>query len=162
MREFYIGENITVSTESDSQVTVGRDNKIFAQKQANGSGEASIEIDSMFEAGHYSIVITKNGKFISTETICIKSPFINTNKKDSLREMIKNLDAVIEARLTNNVDAVQSMSINGKSYVYETLETLMNARKKFTDQLADLIQSENLKKGKSPIINIKARFINPR
>ncbi|BEN87060.1 hypothetical protein [Serratia marcescens] len=162
MREFYLGEDITVKTESDCDVAVGQGNKIYAQTKSDENGDAKIEVDTFFEPGHYSIVVTNNGKFVSTETICIKSPFINKSKKEQLREMIRNLDAVIDARLTNNVDAIQSMSINGKSYVYETLETLMNARRKFTDQLADVIQAENIKKGKSPIINIKTRFNNPR
>ncbi|TEW83370.1 hypothetical protein D5R38_18545 [Serratia marcescens] len=162
MREFYLGEDITVKTKSDCDVAVGQGNKIYAQTKSDENGDAKIEVDAFFEPGHYSIVVTYKGKFVSTETICIKSPFINKSKKEQLREMIRNLDAVIDARLTNNVDAIQSMSINGKSYVYETLETLMNARRKFTDQLADVIQAENLRKGKSPIINIKMRFNNPR
>lgn len=74
--------------------------------------------------------------------------------------MINDLDKVIQYRLTNNEEAIQQMSINGKSFVYETLEALMNTRKKLVANLANIIKSEDLAKGKSPILTIKARFRN--
>ncbi|MBN5214270.1 hypothetical protein [Serratia ureilytica] len=162
IKEYYIGEDLTLKTDPGAKVAIGRDSTIFAEKVADSKGDVSINLDDIFEPGHYSQVISKDGKFISTEVICIKSPFINTSTKEQLRDMIRDLDKVIQYRLTSNEDAIQSMSINGKSFVYETLDTLMAARKKFVDQLSNLIQAENLRKGKSGIINIKARFNNPR
>ncbi|MCV4608395.1 hypothetical protein OFB74_36405, partial [Escherichia coli] len=73
----------------------------------------------------------------------VKSPFNEKSKKQQLREMINDLDKVIQYRLTSNEEAIQQMSINGKSFVYETLDSLLNARKKFLSQLNSIVQAEN-------------------
>ncbi|MDP8728354.1 hypothetical protein [Serratia marcescens] len=158
----YIGEDLNVKTESTADVAIGRDNQVLLEAKADKNGNAVLTIDSLFEPGHYSLVTKQSNKILSTEVICIKSPFVATSKKEQLRGMIKDIDKVIQYRLTNDDDAIQSMAINGKNFVYEPLNVLMDARKKLVDQLSDVIQSENLKNGKSPIITIKARFVNPR
>ena len=60
--------------------------------------------------------------------------------------------------MTGNDDAIQSMSINGKTFTYETLDSLLSARKKFLSQLNAIVQAEKEKKGISPINTIKYSF----
>lgn len=154
--EIFIGETLEIKNEQGSSVVV-------ASKQltlySNDSAPADVEIDtSDFTEGRYSIVIMKSGKLVSNDILKVKSPLIGKTKKEQLIEMIRSIDTVIEYRLTNNEEAIQQMSINGKSFVYETLDSLMLARKKLLSSLNGIVQAENTKKGKSPIEVIKFRF----
>ncbi|EPY4242103.1 MULTISPECIES: hypothetical protein [Klebsiella/Raoultella group] len=158
IKEIFIGELLELTNPTNASVQIGsKELVLFEQKQC----PENIRVETTdFTEGTFSVVVLNDGQLISNELIKVKSPFIGKTKKEQLREMINDLDKVIQYRLTNNEEAIQQMSINGKSFVYETLEALMNTRKKLVANLANIIKSEDLAKGKSPILTIKARFRN--
>ncbi|ELX8362379.1 TPA: hypothetical protein N5O45_000638 [Enterobacter kobei] len=159
MKEVFIGEKLELTNPQGASVQIGsKETVLFEQENC----PENIGVDSSeFIEGVFSIVIFEDGSLLSNELIKVKSPFNEKSKKQQLREMINDLDKVIQYRLTSNEEAIQQMSINGKSFVYETLDSLLNARKKFLSQLNSIVQAENEAKGKSPIVTIKARFKNP-
>ncbi|HBT3063116.1 hypothetical protein [Klebsiella aerogenes] len=158
-KEIFIGEKLELTNPQGANVQIGS-KEVGLFSQDNCPENVVIETNDFVE-GTYSIVIFSDGSLISNELIKVKSPFVEKNKKQQLREMIADLDKVIQYRLSNNEEAIQQMSINGKSFVYETLDALLSARKRLTANLDSLIKSEQMAKGKSPIITIKARFKNP-
>ncbi|CAH0132934.1 hypothetical protein SRABI106_00035 [Rahnella aquatilis] len=158
MKEIYIGEDLQIQNDDLVSITIGSEKTVIFAGD-NCPANMKISTDG-FKAGSYSIVIMKHGTFVSTELLKVKSPFIKENKNNQLREMINSIDSLITARMTNNEDAMQQMTINGKSFVYETLESLMIARSKFVKDLTNSLQADEIKKGKSPITTIKARFRN--
>lgn len=159
MKEIYIGEDLQLQNDDLVSITIGTEKDVlFAADKCPAN--MTISSDG-FSSGTFSIVIMKDGKFVSTELLKVKSPFIKESKANQLRGMINSIDALITARMTNNDEAIQQMTINGKSFVYETLDALMAARKRFVQELSDVIEAENMKKGISPIVTIKARFVGP-
>lgn len=158
MKEIFIGEKLVLINETGANVTIGNsETTLFNQDNC----PANVGVDSSdFIEGTFSVVIFFDGALVSNEIIKVKSPFIKKSKKEELREAINNIDKVIHYRLTNNEEAIQQMSINGKSFVYESLDALMSARKRMMANLENLINSEKLANGKSPIVTIKARFKN--
>ncbi|HCQ2612787.1 hypothetical protein [Escherichia coli] len=157
--EIYIGEKLAAYNPEGATVSIGStETKLFSQTDC----PANISVDtSDFIEGTFSVVVLYEGALISNSIIKVKSPFVSKTKKEQLREMINDIDTVIQYRLTSNEEAIQQMSINGKSFVYETLDSLLLARKRLLANLANLIKSEQLANGKSPIVTIKARFTNP-
>lgn len=159
MKEIFIGEHLVLSNPIDASVSIAsKELTIFKDPKC----PENVSVDTTdFPEGIFSVVIFDKGALISNEVIKVKSPFIGKSKKTQLREMINDLDKVIQYRLTNNEEAIQQMSINGKSFVYETLDALMSTRKKLVANLDSIIKSELIAQGKSPILTIKARFQNP-
>lgn len=157
-KEIFIGEKLELTNPQGANVQLGsKETVLFSQENC----PENIGVDtSDFIEGTFSVVVFNNGALISNELIRVKSPFNAKTKKQQLREMINELDQVIQYRLTSNEEAIQQMSINGKSFVYETLDALLIARKRLAANLASLIKSEQMANGKSPIITIKARFKN--
>ncbi|EFH5737128.1 hypothetical protein AT520_003949 [Escherichia coli] len=158
MKEIFIGEKLVLINETGANVTIGN-SEITLFNQDNCPANVGVD-SSDFVEGTFSVVIFFDGALVSNEIIKVKSPFIKKSKKEELREAINSIDKVIHYRLTNNEEAIQQMSINGKSFVYETLDALMSARKRMMANLENLINSEKLANGKSPIVTIKARFKN--
>lgn len=159
MKEIYIGEDLQLQNDDLVSITIGTEKEILFTAD-NCPANMTISSDG-FSSGTFSVVIMKDGKFVSTELLKVKSPFIKESKANQLRGMINSIDSLITARMTNNDEAIQQMTINGKSFVYETLDALMAARKRFVQELSNVIESENMKKGISPIVTIKARFVGP-
>ncbi|MEZ7211439.1 MULTISPECIES: hypothetical protein [Pantoea] len=154
--QIFIGETLKIQNEQGASVTVASKEKQLYQ---NSSSPANVEIStSDFPEGTYSIVIFNDGAFVSSEILKVVSPYISKTKKEQLIEMIASIDQVIEYRLTNNDDAIQQMSINGKSFVYETLDSLMAARKKLLSSLNAIVAAEKARNGIGPIKTIKFRF----
>lgn len=157
-KEIFIGEKLELTNPQGANVQIGsKETVLFSQE--NCSENIGVDTSDFIE-GTFSVVVFNNGALISNELIRVKSPFNAKTKKQQLREMINELDQVIQYRLTSNEEAIQQMSINGKSFVYETLDALLIARKRLAANLASLIKSEQMANGKSPIITIKARFKN--
>ncbi|CDK48560.1 hypothetical protein AADQ00_05860 [Escherichia coli] len=159
MKEIFIGEKLQLTNPQGANVQIGSNETILFKKD-NCPENFGVDTSDFIE-GNFSIVIFNQGALTSNELIKVKSPFVSKTKKQQLREMINDLDKVIQYRLTSNEEAIQQMSINGKSFVYESLDALMSARKRLAANLDSLIKSEEMAKGKSPIITIKARFNNP-
>lgn len=159
MKEIFIGENLVLTNPEGAHVSIAsKELTLFKDPKC----PENVSVDTVdFPEGIFSVVIFDKGALISNEVIKVKSPFIGKSKKTQLREMINDLDKVIQYRLTNNEEAIQQMSINGKSFVYETLDALMSTRKKLVANLDSIIKSELIAQGKSPILTIKARFQNP-
>ncbi|EPC7350192.1 TPA: hypothetical protein ACXDFY_000719 [Enterobacter roggenkampii] len=154
--KIFIGEDLKLTNNEGANITIGSKNsKIFENDNAS---ENLVIPTGDFVEGQYSIVIFENGKFVSSELLNVVSPFAARTKKQQLIDIINSLDEVIEYRMTGNDDAIQSMSINGKTFTYETLDSLLSARKKFLSQLNAIVQAEKEKKGISPIKTIKYSF----
>lgn len=158
-KQIFIGETLLVQNEQGASVTLAnRQTELYK----NPSAPANVEIPtSEFAEGIYSLVIFLNGAFVSTQLVKIVSPIAAKSNKEQIIEQIRNIDSVISYRLTNNEDAIQQMSINGKSFVYETLDSLMAARKKLLSALSAVVQAEDARNGKGPIKTIKFRFRGP-
>ncbi|CAM7335217.1 hypothetical protein WAY59_002338 [Escherichia coli] len=158
-KEIFIGEKLQLTNAQGANVQIGSKETVLF-KQENCPADIGVDTSDFIE-GTFSVVIFSNGALISNELIKVKSPFNEKSKKQQLRELINDLDKVIEYRLTNNEEAIQQMSINGKSFVYETLDSLLLARKRLVSNLASLIRSEKMANGESPVTTIKVRFKNP-
>ena len=154
--KIFISEDLKLTNNQGASVTIGsKTTKIYE----NDSAPSDVVIPTGdFVEGQYSIVIFENGKFVSSDLLNVVSPFTARTKKQQLIDIINSLDEVIEYRMTGNDDAIQSMSINGKTFTYETLDSLLSARKKFLSQLNAIVQAEKEKKGISPIKTIKYSF----
>ncbi|WP_039660894.1 hypothetical protein [Pantoea sp. MBLJ3] len=158
-KQIFIGETLLVQNEQGASVTLAnRQTELYK----NPSAPSNVEIPtSEFSEGIYSLVIFLGGAFVSTQLVKIVSPIAAKSNKEQIIEQIRNIDSVISYRLTNNEDAIQQMSINGKSFVYETLDSLMAARKKLLSALSAVVQAEDARNGKGPIKTIKFRFRGP-
>lgn len=157
--EIFIGEKLLLTNPQGANVQIGS-KQLILFKQENCPENIGVD-SSEFEEGTFSVVIFNDGVLISNDLLKVKSPFNDKTKKQQLREMINDLDKVIEYRLTSNEEAIQQMSANGKSFVYETLDSLLLARKRLVANLASLIKSEKMANGESPVTTIKVRFKNP-
>ncbi|HBZ8158472.1 TPA: hypothetical protein MM329_000685 [Escherichia coli] len=157
--DIFIGEKLLLTNPQDANIQIGS-KELILFKQENCPENIGVDT-SEFEEGTFSVVIFNDGVLISNDLLKVKSPFNDKTKKQQLREMINDLDKVIEYRLTSNEEAIQQMSANGKSFVYETLDSLLLARKRLVANLASLIKSEKMANGESPVTTIKVRFKNP-
>lgn len=158
-KEIFIGEKLQLTNPQGASVQIGSKETVLFKRDNNPE---NIGVDtSDFLEGTFSVVIFNSGTLISNELIKVKSPFNGKTKKQQLRELINDLDNVIQYRLTSNEEAIQAMSANGKSFTYETLDSLLLARKRLAANLASLIKSEKMANGESPVTTIKVRFKNP-
>lgn len=156
MKTIYIGESIAIENPQGASVIIG-DDLTTLYKNEDAPENVGIETDE-FTEGNYSIVVFLNKKFISTTPLKIKNPLTKQDKRISIRQQIDDIDMLIHARLTSNEDAIQQMTINNKTLVYEGLESLISLRKHLVKILGDLNRAEKARVGKSPIITYKARF----
>lgn len=150
------GEKLPFANEEGVTIQIGNSREIIYQIDDAPANHVVSTLD--FKAGKYTAVVIKDEELISSRDITITPIFAKQTKKEFLRETIDLIDQVITARLSGDEAALQSMTVKGNTFMYESLSVLTQLKSEYERQLVKLIKQERRKAGISPIQNIKIRL----
>ncbi|HEK0666374.1 TPA: hypothetical protein SMP26_001866 [Proteus mirabilis] len=150
------GQPLHIECVAGSEIQIGNSKNIIHEIPSSRENETITTRD--FPEGKYSVVVMKDDAIVSVQELTITPFFTKQTKEDFLREMIKKIEAVIDARLSGDEPALQQMSVKGNTFAYESLAVLNQLRDNYRRELSQLILAKRKKEGISPISNIHIRL----
>ena len=151
-----VGEELHLCNEA------GTDYKIANSRRVIDEGHAAVQntilSTSDYAEGNYTIALYKGGVLVSTQNLSVVSVFAKQSRIEVLRERLNLIESVIDARMNNDEAALYQMTINNKTFIYESLGVLSALADKTKKELGEAIRNEKRRNGVSPINTIKVRF----
>lgn len=149
--KLYIGTQLTVTIKGSHGAFGRNDGETYALE----AGINKINTDNL-TPGNYTLVDYTDP--IEFTRYVVKSPFGKQSQLEQIKEMIRAIRACLLARVSGDDAYLQSMASDGYTFAYASimeLEELLSANER---RLARAKQADDIKKGKSPMRTIKARF----
>ncbi|CQI92588.1 Uncharacterised protein [Yersinia rohdei] len=131
----YIGELILETLPPHSTLTIANSTKTITVITNDTDQNQLMPIDtSLFEAGFYTVVSNAGGKLTITN-INIINPMAQTDRLIELQKQLDDLNILIQARISGDTS---QLTINNKTLIHESLETLLKLKSTITQQLNHL------------------------
>ncbi|USL56767.1 hypothetical protein IAQ00_13695 [Pantoea ananatis] len=121
----YKGEKFTYIVPSNTKIVIGNKTTTVYEYENTTTYDAPIVIDTVdFEEGNFTVVTNSNGT-IKISQVQIIDPLSSSDELNDALTMIKEIDKVLEDRAKN---AVSQITINNKTIVNSSLESLITLR----------------------------------
>ncbi|WP_194761640.1 hypothetical protein [Pantoea ananatis] len=121
----YKGEKFTYIIPANTKIVIGNKTTTVYEYENTTSNDTSIVIDTVdFQEGNFTVVVNTNGT-INISQVQIIDPLSSSDELNDALTMIKEIDQVLEDRAKN---AVSQITINNKTIVNSSLESLINLR----------------------------------
>ncbi|MEI7342234.1 hypothetical protein WCT87_12200 [Pectobacterium brasiliense] len=129
--KIYKGEPFTVKMVANSTIR---------GKPFNIDYTADDELDAIFQTSEWEesqilVLSDVTGKIIEIYTINVVDPFASTDQLTHLRELLKDIDAVIDSRIKNDNS---QLTINNKTLIRESLDVLLRLKGDTTEKINKL------------------------
>lgn len=121
----YKGERFTYIVPANTNIIIGnKKNTVYEYENATSNDE-KIVIDTInFQEGNFTCVTNSNG-VIKISQVEIIDPLASSDELNDAITMVKEIDQVLEDRAKN---AVSQITINNKTIVNSSLESLISLR----------------------------------
>ncbi|KPA08522.1 hypothetical protein [Pantoea agglomerans] len=121
----YKGERFTYIVPANTKIIIGNTTNTVYEYENATSTDTQIVIDTInFQEGNFTCVINTNGE-IKISQVEIIDPLSSSDELNDALIMVKEIDQVLEDRAKN---AVSQITINNKTIVNSSLESLISLR----------------------------------
>ncbi|UUE38099.1 hypothetical protein L0Y26_09360 [Pectobacterium aroidearum] len=129
--KIYKGEPFTVKMVANSTI---RGKPFNIDYTADDEHEAAFQTDEWSD-NQVLVLSDVTGKIIEIYNVSVIDPFSSTDQLTHLRELLNDIEAVIEARIKNDNS---QLTINNKTLIRESLEVLLRLKGDTTEKINKL------------------------
>ncbi|KHS93545.1 MULTISPECIES: hypothetical protein [Pectobacterium] len=129
--KIYKGEPFTVNMPANSTI---RGKPFNINYTAGEEHEATFQTDEWSD-NQVLVLSDSAGHILEIYNVSVVDPFASTDQLTHLRELLNDIDAVIDARIKNDNS---QLTINNKTLIRESLEVLLRLKSDTTEKINKL------------------------